>query len=83
MIRCVVREKPLAVRWKIKDLAQLYFSARKFVSNTDILFFWRVYTNITDHTAYRNPKLIEAILKKAARIKRHDDKRYKRKQKES
>ena len=48
-------------------------------SNTDILFFWRVYTNITGHDAYNNKQLIQTIFRKASRIKRHDDKKISQK----
>lgn len=79
----VVKEPSLALRWRIKDLAQLLFSARSYVNQTDLLFFWQVYTNMTDTEYFRNTKLIDAIFKKAERIRRHDSKKHQRQQQDS
>jgi hypothetical protein len=59
-------------RWRVKDLAQLLFSAGNLVSRTDILYFWRIYTDMADVELYGNGSLTKRIFRKAARIRRHE-----------
>lgn len=75
----VVMHRNLSIRWVIKDLAQLLFSARKVVQNTDVLFFWKKYCEIAGKNNLKNNRLINAILLKARRIRRHDVRRAVRK----
>lgn len=66
--RVIMREK-LSSRWVVKDLAQLIFSARPFVSKTDILFFWKTYTKIFGaELLYENKSFIKTVFAKAAKI---------------
>lgn len=67
----VVFEQSFSERWRVKDLAQLLFSADKLVSSTDILYFWKVYTGIAGARLYNDSSLIGRIFRKAARIGRH------------
>jgi len=56
-------------RWQIKDLAQLRFSAYDYVSKTDMLHFWKIYTDIVDSELYRNKGFIKSVIGKADRIR--------------
>lgn len=71
----LVMQSKLARRWRVKDLGQLLFSARPFISNSDILYFWEIYTQTEGKRLYSDRKLIRSIFRKAARIKRHDNKK--------
>lgn len=70
----VIFSNNLADRWRVKDLAQLLFSARPLVSATEILRFWKTYAEYTDKALYRDKKLVRKIFAKAARIKAHSEK---------
>jgi heptosyltransferase-2 len=62
----------LSRRFRIKDLAQLYYSAStSFFSNTDRLRFYLCYTG-RKKLASGDDKLIRKILKKANRMVKHD-----------
>jgi len=65
----------LARRWIVKDLGQLLYSARKYVSDTDILFFWKIYSQYRGGHIYKNKSLIKSILAKAERLQRRDDRK--------
>lgn len=72
-----LKQRKISDRWRIKDLAQMYFSAKPFINNKDLLLFWKKYTKICDTELYKNNGLIKKILAKALKIKRHTDKKYK------
>ncbi len=66
----------LPLRWRIKDLAQLYYSCRGLLSAVEMLRFWRRYWN--ESGVSRSPsikrrerRLIARIAAKASRIDRH------------
>jgi hypothetical protein len=67
----VVFEESFSERWRVKDLAQLLFSAEKLVSRPDILYFWRIYTDVAGVELYGDSSLVNRIFRKAARIRRH------------
>ena len=67
----VVFEASFSERWRVKDLAQLLFSADKLVSRTDILYFWGIYTDMAGSELYKDSSLSNKIFRKAARIRRH------------
>lgn len=67
----VIFEGSFSERWRVKDLAQLLFSADNLVSKTDILYFWKIYTDMAGMEMYRDNSLINRIFRKAARIRRH------------
>jgi len=61
-------------RWRIKDLAQLLYSAREFFSDSDWQFFFREY--FAAQTLDRKQRrLVAAVRRKARRIARHDARR--------
>ncbi|OGV50496.1 MAG: hypothetical protein A2X49_14905 [Lentisphaerae bacterium GWF2_52_8] len=64
----IVRELPLGRRWRVKDLAQLLFSAKGLVSRTDATRFCRRYSEITGTPLLRNKTLIRDIQEKASSI---------------
>jgi tRNA A-37 threonylcarbamoyl transferase component Bud32 len=66
----LIMQKELKIRWRIKDLAQIYFSALPYISKTDIIYFWKNYST----KYYKNKSLIKAVLAKAERIKKHTEK---------
>ncbi len=70
----MILQPQLSRRWRVKDLAQLRFSASPYVSETDIRLFWEIYTEEAGiDPADRN--LIRDVKAKAERIRRHDKKR--------
>ena len=73
----VFRPRLCRHRWRVKDLAQLYYSARQFFSNTDALRFLRQYCASERLTA-REKRLARAIVRKTRRIARHDRNRIRR-----
>lgn len=76
--RCILG-KELARRWIIKDLGQLYFSARDHVSDDDISFFISEYNKcFSGKSPLEDKKLRDSILKKAGKIKAHTEKILKR-----
>ena len=69
----MIAQPVLSRRWRVKDLAQLRFSSEKYVSPSDIRFFWEIYTeqagiDPTDQSLQR------AVIAKAEKIRRHDAK---------
>ena len=66
-------------RWQIKDLGQLLFSAYDYISRTDILRFWKTYTDVVDKKLYRNKRFIKSVFAKAMRIRTRSEKKKKRK----
>ncbi|MFA6293787.1 MAG: lipopolysaccharide kinase InaA family protein [Victivallales bacterium] len=67
----VIFKESFSERWRVKDLAQLLFSADKLVSRTDILYFWKLYTAMAGGGMYGDSALAGRIVRKAARIRRH------------
>jgi len=67
----LIMQSELSNRWRIKDLAQLYYSAKPFVSKRDIFYFWKIYAN---SNILRNKQLIKSILSKVDKISEHDRK---------
>ena len=57
-------------RWQVKDLAQLYYSARDYFSATDIIRFLRHYLNGKRLSA-EDKRMVQAVQRKAKRIERH------------
>jgi len=66
-------------RWQIKDLAQLLFSSRTFVTNSDIIRFWKKYTLLVDEKLYGNKNFIKRVIRKSERIQARSDRKKKRK----
>ena len=64
----------LSFRWRIKDLAQLYFSSQAFVSKEDLSRFWQRYTSVYQHQRSPGILVFLMVLIKAQRIKRHTEK---------
>lgn len=63
----VIKQSKLAWRWRVKDLAQLLFSASPYVTEEEIISFWRTYCSLTGINP-ENRKLVDAISKKADRL---------------
>ena len=68
----LIIQKKLTKRWRVKDLAQLYYSAAPFVNDEDINLFWKLYSE----DLKCSESLLSAINKKMQKIKRHDEKNY-------
>ena len=69
-----VKIKPkFELKWKIKDLAQLFFSAKKFITNKDIEYFWTNYSKISN-TNIPKRFIFYLIYLKAKQIERHTQK---------
>ncbi len=64
----VIKEKELSDRWRIKDLAELLFSARPMVSEDEIRIFCKAYSRAAGFELKRHTRLVKAIIKKADRI---------------
>lgn len=69
----VLMRRRLALRWRVKDLAQILFAGHKFISFGDKGRFWRAYCAEAGENFYRNRKLIRKIIAKASRIIRRDN----------
>ncbi len=72
----VISQKRLAARWRIKDLAQLFFSAAPFVTRYDIARFMATYSHYSGLDWRKNRRMIAAIRRKAKRIEKHHRRRY-------
>jgi len=68
----LIMQKNLSKRWRVKDLGQLLFAARGYVSDMDILRFWKIYCSHAGEKFYRNNSLIKAIKAKADKITARD-----------
>ena len=64
----VKREKELSMRWRIKDLGELLFSARPVVSSEEIEWFCRAYSRASDFNLKDHPRVVKALKKRADRI---------------
>ena len=75
----MIMQPRLALRWRVKDLAQLLFSAQPNATPEEIQIFWRTYAGFAglDPDLGRIPALIR---RKAAVIIRHDNKRRRKMQ---
>jgi hypothetical protein len=71
----VHKREELPLRWRVKDLAQFVFSARGKggLSRTDLVRFGHIYLDKDSFDA-GDRRLISRVLKKAAKIARHDAK---------
>ena len=79
----VIMENPLKHRWRIKDLAQLLFSARDCCTALDQSAFLATYRRVSGIDLTRHPKLLKAINAKARRIERHHRRHYENQEKTS
>jgi len=71
----VRKHRKLPRRWQIKDLAQLYFSSERFVTEADRTFFWRVYKKTYGGISENEEQFLwRSIAKKSRRIRRHTEK---------
>ncbi len=72
----VIMENPLKDRWRIKDLAQLLFSARNCCTAIDQSVFIATYRRTSGFDLATHPRLLRAIKAKARRIERHHRRHY-------
>ena len=72
-LRRVFRPRLFRLRWRIKDLAQFYYSARNFFSPADMDLFWQEYFQTQALTTLQQ-WIIQAVYSKARRIAKHDHK---------
>ncbi len=61
-------------RWRVKDLAQLYYSAREYFTNTDVIRFLHGYLDCRK-LQNQDKQLAQAVWRKTQRIARHERKR--------
>ena len=71
----IIMGNKFKLRWQIKDLGQLLYSASDYISQTDILRFWKIYTSIVDNNLYKNISFIKKIFNKANAIKQRSSKK--------
>ena len=64
----VIKEKELSMRWRIKDLGELLFSARPIVSSEEIEHFCRAYSSASGFNLKEHPRVVRALKKRADRI---------------
>ncbi|HLC17210.1 MAG TPA: hypothetical protein VJL89_13390, partial [Thermodesulfovibrionia bacterium] len=81
-VQRVEKRDELPLRYRIKDLAQLYYSVQVTgnISRADCLRFFLTYLN-KDEPDKRDRKLIKAIIKKAGIIEKHTVKLLNRRRK--
>ncbi len=72
----MISQSRLADRWRVKDLAQLLFSAGPFITSHDIARFMVAYSRYSGLDWRSNRRMISAIRNKAKRIKKHHMRRY-------
>ena len=65
-------QKKMARRWHVKDLAQLLFSAMPYVTQSDIDYFWELYTEIAGVELRGDRAFIADVKAKADRITKRD-----------
>jgi len=68
----LIMQKKLSRRWRIKDLGQLLFAAREYVSDADTELFWETYCSYAGEQFKYDISLIEAIITKADKITSRD-----------
>ncbi len=72
----MIMQRKLSRRWRVKDLGQLLFSAWDFLNAAERKLFMDTYTK---HAGLTNPDAIfSAALRKAERIRQHDQRRRER-----
>ncbi len=71
----VLRRDKLQRRWLIKDLAQLLFSGKEYLNREQLEHFWTTYCDIVRKKHPDIERLKAGIIRKAERIRRHDEKR--------
>lgn len=64
----LVMNAVLSRRYRTKDLGELLFSARPFISRTDMMRFWKVYTEKAGKDLFKNKRLIRSVFAKADKI---------------
>jgi heptose I phosphotransferase len=67
----VIKQENLNLRWLIKDLGQLLFSAKGCATKHDIYFFWKIY--LQHCPVAQNKRFIKAVLRKADKINKRDE----------
>jgi hypothetical protein len=67
-------------RWQVKDLAQLYYSARTYFTAADVMRFLLEYFQ-SDRLTTGQKRLIHAVYRKTQRIAKHDQNRIRKQQK--
>jgi len=67
-------------RWQVKDLAQLYYSARTYFTAADVMRFLLEYFQ-SDRLTTRQKRFIHAVYRKTQRIAGHDQNRIRKQQK--
>ncbi len=75
----MIMQKKLASRWRVKDLAQLLFSARPFLSDREILQFISIYSKISAFSLTNHKRVLKGVHRKAAKIEKHHNRRYAKK----
>ena len=75
----VFRPVVWARRWQVKDLGQLYYSAREFFSGSDVMRFLHGYLGC-EKLSEKDKGLVRAVWRKSERIARHDLKRIGRRE---
>jgi heptose I phosphotransferase len=68
----LVMQKKLSRHWRIKDLGQLLFSARPYVSDEEVESFWKIYCSYAGEEFYHDKPLIKAVIAKADKITARD-----------
>jgi len=74
----LIMQPQLALRWRVKDLAQLLFSAQQHVSAEEVRLFWQTYARFAGVDP-ENGRLKYLVRRKTAVIVRHDQKRQRKK----
>lgn len=75
----LITGKQFRKRWQVKDLGQLLYSALDYASQTDILRFWKIYTDTVDKALFRNKSFIASVNKKAQSIRARSERKKKNK----
>ncbi len=74
----VIMQRRLAMRWRVKDLAQLLFSAAPVITKKDIDTFCNTYMKASETRKQLGPKLARSVSRKAGRMAaRHNRKNRK------
>jgi len=71
----MIHSKPLALRWVVKDLGQLFFSVKGSVQPGDVALFVREYARVRKISLRTLEPLLSACASKAEAISRHDARR--------
>ena len=68
----LIMQKKLQKRWRVKDLGQLLFAARDYVSDSEVEHFLKIYCSYAGENLYDDTSLIKAITAKADKITARD-----------